>query len=302
MKPRFSVLITTKDRIEDLKLTLLKIDYLLQREDVELLVIDDGSSDGTFDFLKVYYPTCIVLRNESPKGLIHNRNVLNQMANGELLISLDDDLHFLTQNPLEIIEQYFNENQKCAVISFRIFWSKQETVNHFTEDKAIVVNSFAGGAHCFRKSMWEAIPNYPEWYQFYGEETFASLQLFKKHFEIHYVPEVLVQHRVELKSRALDSSQYSLRLKRHLRADWFNYFLLYPPNAACKSLLYSIIIKCKSILFGKNYKLIKPLLLALLDLIVFLPKLIKNRQALTKLEFENYRKLNPVKIYWHPEK
>lgn len=302
MKPKFSILITTKDRIEDLKLTFLKIDHLLLRKDVELLVIDDGSKDGTFDFVKTSQPNCKVLRNESPKGLIHNRNVLNGLANGELLISLDDDLHFLTQNPLEIIEQYFNDHQQCAVMSFRIFWSKQETVDHFTKEKATIVNSFAGGAHCFRKSMWDAIPNYPEWYQFYGEETFASLQLFKKQLEIHYVPEVLVQHRVELKSRALDSTQFSLRLKRHLRADWFNYFLLYPSGAACKSFMYSVKMKCKSILVSKNFKQINPLLFALLDLIVFLPKLIKNRQPLTKLQFENYRKLNPVKIYWQPEK
>jgi glycosyltransferase involved in cell wall biosynthesis len=302
MKPRFSILITTKDRIEDLKLTLLKIDYLLKRLDVELLIIDDGSNDGTFDFLKTYYPNCILLRNPLPKGLIHNRNVLNQMAKGEMLISLDDDLHFLTQNPLEIIEKYFDDNQKCAVISFRIFWSKQETVNHYTAEKAAIVNSFAGGAHCFRKSMWEAIPNYPEWYQFYGEETFASLQLFKKQFEIHYVPEVLVQHRVELKRRALDASQYALRLKRHLRADWFNYFLLYPINAAFKSLIYSVVMKCKTILRSKNHRLILPLLLAMLDLFIFLPKLIKNRQALTPLEYKNYQKLNPAKIYWQPEK
>jgi glycosyltransferase involved in cell wall biosynthesis len=302
MKPRFSILITTKDRIEDLKFTLLKIGHLLERDDVELIVIDDGSNDGTFEYLKIHYPACQVLRNESPKGLIHNRNVLNQRAKGEFLISLDDDLHFLTHNPLDIIEQYFNENQQCAVISFRIFWSKQETVNHFTAERATIVNSFAGGAHSFRKSIWEKIPNYPEWYEFYGEETFASLQLFKKQFEIHYVPEVLVQHRVELKSRALDSPQYSIRLKRHLRADWFNFFLLYPPNALWKSLFYSIKMKCKSIVLDKNHKLIKPFLLAVLDLIVYLPKLIKNRQALTKLEFEKYRKLKPAKIYWQPEK
>jgi len=302
MKPKFSIVITTKDRIADLKLTLLKIDYLLKRKDVELVVIDDGSSDDTFKFLENEYPKCKLLRNEVSKGLIHNRNVLNEIATGELLISLDDDLHFLTQNPLEIIEQYFNEYKNCAVISFRIFWSKQETVNHFTTENASIVNSFAGGAHCFRKSMWNAIPNYPEWYQFYGEETFAALHLFKKHFEIHYVPEILVQHRVELKSRGLDSSQYKLRLKRHLRADWFNYFLLYPINEALKSLLYSIGMKIKSIFFKNNYKLMIPLLLALKDLVVFSPKLIKNRQPLTQLEFKKYKKLNPVKIYWQPEK
>ncbi|PTT01701.1 glycosyl transferase, partial [Flavobacterium sp. HMWF030] len=41
----FSILITTKNRKEDLAFTLLKIQHLLDRSNVECVVFDDGSID-----------------------------------------------------------------------------------------------------------------------------------------------------------------------------------------------------------------------------------------------------------------
>lgn len=45
----FSIHITTKNRYKDLIFTLNKINYLLDRGDVEVIVFDDGSTDGTFE-------------------------------------------------------------------------------------------------------------------------------------------------------------------------------------------------------------------------------------------------------------
>ena len=48
----FSILITTKDRKNDLAFTLSKIQYLLNREDVECLICDDGSNDTTWQIIQ----------------------------------------------------------------------------------------------------------------------------------------------------------------------------------------------------------------------------------------------------------
>ena len=59
----FSILISTKNRKEDLAFTLGKINNLLLHESVEVVVFDDGSTDGTFEFVKQNYPNVIVHRN-----------------------------------------------------------------------------------------------------------------------------------------------------------------------------------------------------------------------------------------------
>jgi hypothetical protein len=63
---------------------------------------------------------------------------------------------------------------------------------------------------------------------------------------------------------------------------------------------YSLWMQCKSKVFKGDIKVIKPLLFALFDLIITVPKLIKHRNALTRKEYENYNKLNEAKIYWKP--
>jgi hypothetical protein len=63
------------------------------------------------------------------------------------------------------------------------------------------MKSFAGGAHAWRMSAWRQIPDYPSWFIFHGEEDFAAYEMFKKRLEIHYLPSVLVHHRVDLKAR-----------------------------------------------------------------------------------------------------
>ena len=55
MEIKFSIVITTKNRLKDLEYTLNTLEPYLQRNDVELLICDDASIDGTQSFLKQHY-------------------------------------------------------------------------------------------------------------------------------------------------------------------------------------------------------------------------------------------------------
>jgi len=57
----------------------------------------------------------------------------------------------------------------------------------------------------------------------------------------------------------------------------------------------------KKIIFRRNYRVIKPLFLALFDLLIAIPKLFKQRNAMTSEEYKSYNKLEEAKIYWTPE-
>jgi len=52
----FSILITTKDRLNDLKITINSLSNLIRRKDVECVVCDDGSADDTFNYIKNEFP------------------------------------------------------------------------------------------------------------------------------------------------------------------------------------------------------------------------------------------------------
>lgn len=300
-KKTFSILITTKNRLTDLAYTLDKIQYLLFRNDVECIVFDDGSTDETSTVVKENYPDIILLRNQFSKGLIHCRNEMLNLTKAKYAISLDDDAYFSSEDVLENIENYFVSNSKCGVIACRIFWGLKLPNTTFSDEVTERTKGFVGCAHVWRMKAWREIPNYPEWFIFYGEEDFASYQLFKKNWEIHYLPEVLVNHRVDIKSRK-KNTDYSIRLRRSLRSGWYLFFLFYPIKLIPRKLAYSLWIQLKLKVFKGDFKALQAITLALLDLVWSFPKIIKNSNRLTQNEYDLYNQLPETKIYWEPKK
>ena len=299
-RQKISILITTKNRLEDLVYTLHKIQHLIEKTDVECVIFDDGSSDETTQFITVNYPKITLHTNKISKGYLYCRNKMLNETRADFAISLDDDSHFVTEQPLELIANYFDKNPKVGLLGFRVFWSKQKPSNTFSRDLSIRMKSFVGCAHVWRMSAWRAIPNYPEWFIFYGEEDFASYQLFKKNWEIHYLPEVLVHHRVDIKARK-NNADYSLRLRRSLRSGWYLYFLFLPLSDIPKRMSYSIWMQLKTKVFKGDWKALKALLLGMMGLILALPKIIKNSNRLTPAEYEEYQKLPETRLYWKRE-
>jgi glycosyltransferase involved in cell wall biosynthesis len=300
LKPVFSILITTKNRHEDLRFTLEKINYLIERIDVECIICDDGSTDGTFEYLKSNYPKIQLIQNQKSKGLIYSRNVLLSKTTAKYAISLDDDANFLSQNPLEEIENHFNNNPSCGLIAFRIFWGLQLPLITNSEEKSHRVKGFVGCGHAWRLDSWKKIPNYPDWFIFYGEEDFASYQLFKEKLEVHYLPTILTHHRVSILDRK-KNSDYQLRQRRSLRSGWYLFFLFHPWSILPRQLVYSLWMQIKNKTLKGDYKATLGILQAIGDVIINFPKLLGQNNRLTCKEYSDYQKLPKTILYWKPE-
>jgi len=295
---KYSILIATENRLDDLKITLNKIACLLEREDVECIICDDGSTDSTYNYIESHYKNIKLLKNETNKGLIFSRNRLLNLTTTDYAITLDDDAHIVSNNPLEIIDDFFLKKPKCAVIASRIFWGKELPANLAATSDNTRVKGFVGCGHIWRMDAWRSIPNYPDWFVFYGEEEFASYQLFKNNWQVWYVPDIFVQHRVDVKSRK-DDKDYTTRLRRSLRSGWYLYFMFYPIRLIPKKILYTLWIQLKLKVFKGDFKALKSILLAIIDLIIHMPKCFTgSRLALKGLN--RYTKLEDTKIYWKP--
>jgi hypothetical protein len=87
--PMFSVVIPTCNRLDFLKQTLSSV--LAQTfMDYELIVVDDGSTDGTVDYLASLRATTKALRQEN-KGPAAARNLGAHQATGNYIAFLDSD-------------------------------------------------------------------------------------------------------------------------------------------------------------------------------------------------------------------
>lgn len=296
----FSILITTKNRLSDLKITLNHLYSIIKCNDLEFIICDDGSTDGTYNFIESNYPNIKLIRNSKSKGYIYSRNLLMNLVKTNFAITLDDDAYITSKSPFESIKKYFIEHSNCGVLAFRIFWGIKECSNVNTKDLAHRVKGFVGCGHVWRMDAWRDIPNYPEWFVFYGEEEFASYQLFKKKWEVHYFPEILVNHRVDITSRK-NNSDYTIRLRRSLSSGWYLYFLFLPLTKIPRKMGYSFWIQIKFKVLRGDLKALKAIMLAFYDLFIAIPKIIENSNRLSKEEYILYNNIEQTKIYWKPE-
>jgi glycosyltransferase involved in cell wall biosynthesis len=124
MYPFVSIVICSRNRLESLKKYALPSIAHLNYPSFEVVVVDDASTDGTYDFIRHYresHAYIKVVRNEQAKGLCNARNVGINSCSGEIIAFIDDD---------------------CAVSPG---WMK-EIVNSYTEEDIVVVGgvSFKG--------------------------------------------------------------------------------------------------------------------------------------------------------------
>src|SRR5262249_12822366 len=90
-----SVIISTYNQREALVETLKALSHQgVPRESYEVVVADDGSTDGTWDAVKAMTLPCEikVLRHSTNRGVSAGRNLAIQNARGRYLILLSDDV------------------------------------------------------------------------------------------------------------------------------------------------------------------------------------------------------------------
>jgi GT2 family glycosyltransferase len=90
--PVASIVIVTKDRREELERAVRSA--VIQAGEVEVIVVDDGSSDGGPEAIADAFPTVRVARHEESRGYIVRRNEGAALAAAPLVVSIDDDAEF----------------------------------------------------------------------------------------------------------------------------------------------------------------------------------------------------------------
>src|SRR5688572_7692895 len=103
-----SVYVPTRNRADQL---LRAVDSVLSQsyENIELIVVDDSSTDGTADFLRqrsTIDKRLRVLQTPEPGGAPVARNLAIRAANGAFLTGLDDDDRFHEHRIATFIEYW----------------------------------------------------------------------------------------------------------------------------------------------------------------------------------------------------
>src|SRR3989338_8236056 len=120
---KVSVVVMTYNRkplLEQCLHSLLHQDYLQDR--YELIVVDDGSSDGTSEMLydlSKKNNNLVIVRHLENKGIAAARNSGIRKATGRYIGFVADD-YIMPRNYVKSIAYFFRKYQKADVIKFRI--------------------------------------------------------------------------------------------------------------------------------------------------------------------------------------
>jgi GT2 family glycosyltransferase len=292
-----SLLISTRNRRADL-LRTLRVMAPAFLPGHEVMVLDDASEDGTAETVATEFPAVRLLRHEVRTGYIAARNELLAAARGELAISLDDDAEIATAGFLDRIAEHFAAHPRCGVLALRIFWGRTLPASTLPASTGVAdpprrVQSFVGCGHVWRLEAWRSLPPYPAWFEMYGEESFASYELLRRGWEVHYLPSVLVHHRVDLKDRP--AAERAWRFRRQLRAGLFLACLFHPGKLLPRHIAYAFREQ------ARRDRRLSDLVRVAADLVRHAPRLRRERRALSPEQWELWQSMEPALIYWSPE-
>jgi GT2 family glycosyltransferase len=172
----------------------------------EVLVIDDGSSDQSVEFIRANFPTVKLLVNKKNQGFIYSVNRLFEEAEGEIVVLLNSDV-LVSREFLKPLLVHFKDKQVFAVNCHEqdeawsdAFWSKGFFEFKRGDEKSVAHRSSwaSGGSAAYRKEIWKRLGGFDELFApFYWEDVDLSYRAIKAGFDVLWEPEAKVTHEHE---------------------------------------------------------------------------------------------------------
>jgi glycosyltransferase involved in cell wall biosynthesis len=178
--PDATIVITTKDRRDELRELLPTA--LGQTADVEVLVIDDGSTDGTSEMVRAEFPDVRIERSERSLGYIVQRTRGAQLASAAVVVSVDDDARLPSPRTVEQTLADF-DHPRIGAVAIPFVDVRPTTGTNIRRQEAPdrverwVTPSYVGTAHAVRRDLFLGVGGYRALLHHMTEEPDLCLRL-----------------------------------------------------------------------------------------------------------------------------
>ncbi len=208
---------------------------------VEIILVDDGSSDGSVEFIKSNYSQDIrIIQKEKNTGFSDSVNIGVASAQSSLVLLLNTD----TKPEESIIKHLLPFFEKASTFAVGCLDSSIENntnihrgrgIGKFT--KGFLIHSkgnpsvtstlwVAAGSGIFRRSIWNKLNGLDNNYSpFYWEDLDISYRALKRGYNIYFAKDAVVTHFHEkgsIKTQFSDSEIKKIALRNQIIFVWKN--------------------------------------------------------------------------------
>ena len=194
---------------------------------VDVVVADNGSTDGSIEMVGAEFPRAVLLVDRSNPGYGGASNAAIAACRADYVLLLNSDT-VLRPGALESLRRYLDEHPRAAVVGPRLVnpdGTLQRSIHQFptptfilfnyswigpfvsslpglrklyeasgTHDRVRVVHWVMGAALAIRKSAFDAVGGFDPAFFMYYEEVDLSRRLHEAGWETHFAPVTSVTH------------------------------------------------------------------------------------------------------------
>lgn len=230
VSPLVSVVIVTWNRKADL-LEAVRSVYDQSYPNVEVVVVDNASSDGTAETLQGSYPEVKLVALEHNTGAAAGRSVGIAAATGDIVFMLDSDAS-LAPDTLSVLVHKFQGEPDVGIITCKIvnaFTGELDAWIFTEKDKAdqdmeFLSYSFCSAGAAIRKEVIDRTGLFWDRLFIYCEEDDLSLRVWDAGYKILYWPQATVYHRESPQKRVASGKREYFDLRNSL----YIYLVRYP--------------------------------------------------------------------------
>ncbi len=211
-RSRVTVITLNWNRRDDLREVLRSVEAQTW-QDREILVVDNGSTDGSLEMLRTEFRRTVRVMELGRNTGIIGYNTGVWAARGEFVVLIDNDMVFVEPDALEKMVRRLEAGPRLGAVACRVIHAQTGEIS-FNNPKYIEeggdaesgypASVFDGGGVGFRRRAWLETGGYPEEFFIYQNEVDLSTHLWNAGWEVRYFPDMTVAHKFSRAARPAD--------------------------------------------------------------------------------------------------
>lgn len=292
MEPLVSIVIPTLNSAKTIRKTLESI-KLLNYPNVELIVVDGKSDDGTLDIVKEYknvYNLRIVIEERRGRGVAYNRGVLE--SKGKYVAFLDSDATIATPGWISDAVKVLEADDKVAVVFTKVYSPPDSTIMQKAIDTFLCKGYTTANGAVYRRDAVLKVGGFNEKMNYLQEdELLHRLKKAGYTFYVNYSDYIYHYHRNSLRSYIKQNVEAAKGAKAY-KAFTGEKWIVKDSMKRLLTLLISVALSVILIVTGKI------LLFLALTLLFYVTLYIKvNLETCKQYKWTKYTLLAPFLIY-----